>query len=175
MDAVLSAAATWSLADGCRAFLPVDALPPWLHPPFVGDLCVDVFFLIGIVVGQLRWRFPLRVFLLLVLLLFLYLSDFAGNPRITCESFVTVIGPFLRPFLLMKYGYKTRSRKKMNVDKIVDNLTQPLLLCGLPNVPSGHWHLNVPGKFSQTPKHLFVVLLLHSSTSVAISRDQNEQ
>jgi hypothetical protein len=120
------AVATWLLADGCRAlrsgylvacgwmpcFLPVDALPPWLHPPFVGDLCVDVFLLIGIVVGQLRWRFPLRVFLLLVLLLFLYLSDFAGNPMITCESFVTVIGPFLRPFLLMKYGYKTRSRKK---------------------------------------------------------------
>jgi hypothetical protein len=74
---------------------------------------VDVFLLIGIVVGQLRWRFPLRVFLLLVLLLFLYLSDFAVNLRITCESFVTVIESFLRPFLLMKYGYKTRSRKKI--------------------------------------------------------------
>lgn len=57
------AADTWLLADGCCAlrsgylvacgwmscFLPVDALPPQFHPPFVGNLCVDVFLLVGIV------------------------------------------------------------------------------------------------------------------------------
>jgi hypothetical protein len=53
----------------------VDALPPRLHPPFVGDLCVDVFLLVGIVGWAVEVEVP-RVFLLCVLLLFLYLSDF---------------------------------------------------------------------------------------------------
>jgi hypothetical protein len=127
------AAATWLLADGCRAlrsgylvacgwmpcFLPVDALPPRLHPPFVGNLCVDVFLLIGIVGWAVEVEVPpspLCVFFLFVLL-FLYLSDSVGNRRITCESFVTVIGPFLRPVLLMKYRYKTRSRKNVSASK----------------------------------------------------------
>ncbi|KAG0551418.1 hypothetical protein BDA96_01G421800 [Sorghum bicolor] len=53
------AAATWSLADSVifcfapttwsLADLPVDALPPWLNPPSVGDHCVDVFSFVGIV------------------------------------------------------------------------------------------------------------------------------
>jgi hypothetical protein len=59
MDVELFATATWPFVDGCRglrsdylvtggwmlSFLLVDALPPRLHPPCVGDLCADVFFL----------------------------------------------------------------------------------------------------------------------------------
>jgi hypothetical protein len=112
MDVVLSAAATWSLVDGCCAFLPVDALPPWLHSPFVDDLlrrCISLG-------RHSRWAVEVEVppscFLAACFVVFLYLSDFTGNPSITCEFFVTMTGPFLRPFLLMKYGYKTRSRKK---------------------------------------------------------------
>jgi hypothetical protein len=73
MDVVLSAAATWSLADGCRAFLLVDALPPRLHPPFVGNLCMDIFLLVGIVrwVVEVEVPPPPLVFLLFVLLFFI--------------------------------------------------------------------------------------------------------
>jgi len=59
MDDVLSATATWSLANGCCAFLPVDALPPRLHPPSDGDYCVDVFFLAGKVSWSVEVEVPL--------------------------------------------------------------------------------------------------------------------
>jgi hypothetical protein len=55
-------AATWSLVDGCRVFLLVDALPPRLHPPFVGNLCVDVFLWVGIVGSTVEVEVPPSLF-----------------------------------------------------------------------------------------------------------------
>ena len=61
------------LVDGCCAlrsgylvvcgwmlcFLPVDALPPRLHPPSVDDHCADVFFLAGLVSWSVEVEVPL--------------------------------------------------------------------------------------------------------------------
>jgi hypothetical protein len=43
-------------------FLLVDALPPLLHPPFVGNLCVDVFLLVGIVGSAVEVEVPPSLF-----------------------------------------------------------------------------------------------------------------
>jgi hypothetical protein len=80
MDAVLSTGGCFAGHHG-----------PRLHPPFVGNLCVDIFLLVGIV----GWTVEVEQVppLLAVCFVVFYLSD---------SSFVTVIGPFLRPSLLMK-------------------------------------------------------------------------
>jgi hypothetical protein len=104
-----SAAATWSLADtssslqrlpgrwrilssptsqrlpGRSRILPVDALPPWLHPPLLATIVRMYLSFTGIVSWCSVVEVPLRVFLLFVCVL--------GIPRVIRELLVSPLYP----------------------------------------------------------------------------------